>query len=723
MNAVENDCRSTLVKRQESVRAFDTVRRTTCGGCPAGCGAKVFLKDGGIVDIFGDEEHPANKGSFCPKGLLSLYHLNNPNRLTEPRIRETLDAPFRAVGWDQALEFAAEGLRRTADAHGSHSLFVIGAETAPTEFLLGGERFCDAFGTPHHPFRFHPPPFQATGKIHEMFGVAASQLLMNTPRDWCNSRCMVVYGSDLAASDPMTLGPVIDARDRGTALVVIDSRKSMTAMKATVFLQVRPGSHATALKGIIHLLFRDERVDREFLAESTEGFENLEKDLADFTPEHVAEACRVSPDELLQAAQLIGRGKPVQLIAGAWNTRHRLSDEDLCLGAALVCLRGSVGIPGGGLNLLNVSPFSGGGESVPPRPLEDLLLDPGKPVGALICHGNPAAGLAGGRATRAAFREVPFVVHCGSYADQTAHNAHVSMPLSFWPEYSGLAAQGNGRALQWCNKVVEAPGRCRSPLEFWTGLGHACGVGDFFPWRDGAGAVDARAAADFFLRQNPLTRAASVAALDPETNPPGGLLWPCVEAGDLEFEDDRFIHGDVRGRNILFRRRRTYPLSDRRFPTASGKVRYPATSGNDETEAPSPALPLMLTTGVPVDSIPALGQFVSDRTRDAKLPPVRVHPRIARLLDLRGGEPVVVENDRGSLTGALFPDSGLDARVIWCADGIDPHQPHYGGDGPVSLFARAADPFAWVSIRRPDRDADEARRRLAAFLEAGGAGP
>ncbi len=725
MNAVGSNNRSTLAKRQQSVRPFDSVRRTTCRNCPAGCGVKVFIKDGGIVDIFGDEDHPTNKGSFCPKGLLSLYHLKNPNRLAEPRIRESLDAPLRPVGWDEALEFTADGLRRMADGRRRESLFVMGAETAPTDFLLGGERFGEALGTPNRPSRFHPAPFHATGKVQEMFGVPASQLLMNAPRDWCNSRCIVVYGCDLAASDPITFGPVIDARDRGTALVVIDSKRTMTAIKATVFLQVRPGSRATALKGIIHLLFGDERVDREFLAESTEGFERLEKDLADFTPEHVAGVCRLCPDDLIRAADLIGRNKPVQLIAGDWNTRRHLSDQDLCLGAALVCLRGSVGIPGGGLNLLNVSPFADGGGPPPHRSLEELLLDPEKPVGVLICHGNPFAGLAGGRPTRAAFRELPFVVHCGSYPDATSRNAHVSFPLSDWPEYSGLVAHGNGRAIQWCNKVVEAPGRCRSPLEFWTGLGHACGAGDFFPWLTDDGAVDARAAADFFLGRNPLTGAASVAALDPEKNPPGGLLWPCVDAGDLEFEEDRFIRGDVRGRNILFRRRRTYPGSDRRFPTASGKVRYPTSSGGGETGdmgAAPPALPLMLTTAVPVDSIPALGQFVSDRTRRSKPPPVRVHPRLAKLLDLRGGDPVVVENHRGRITGALVPDSGLDARVIWCPDGIDPHQPDYAGDGPMLLFAAAADPFAWVSIHGPDQDAEEARRRLAAFLETAGPG-
>ena len=718
MNAVGKNNRSTLVKRQESVRTFDTVRRSTCCNCPAGCGVKVFLKDGAIVDIFGDDEHPANKGSFCPKGLLSLYHLKNPNRLTEPRIRGSLEEPFRTVGWDEAMDFVAESLRGAGE-----SLFVVGAETAPADFLLAGDRFCETFGTPNRPSANLPGPLSGNGDLSGMFGVPGSQLLMNAPRDWCNSRCIVVYGADLAASDPMTLGPLVDARDRGAALVVIDSRRSMTAMKATVFLHVEPGSHATALKGLIHLVLRDDRVDGEFLAENTDGIERLRADVAEFTPDRVAEACRIGADDLATAADMIGRTRPIQFIGGDWSTRRHLSDEDLCLGGALVCLRGSVGIPGGGLNLLNVSPFSGGDGSNPQRPLENLLLDPAKPVGALICHGNPVAGLAGGRAVREAFRRIPFVVQCTSYADETSSGSHVSIPLGFWPEYDGLAAHGNGRAVQWCNKVVEAPGQCRSPLEFWTDLAHASGIGEVFPWRAGDGTVDARAAADTFLKGNPLTRAASVDALDPEKNPPGGILWPCVEEGDLEFEEDRFVRGDVRGRNILFRRRHTYPLSERRFPTPSGKICFPAMTGTGETEAPSPRLPLMLTTGAPVDAIPALGQFVSDRTRRADLPPVRIHPRTARFLDLKGGDTVVVENDRGSLTGTVFPDSGLDPRVIWCPDGIDPHQPHYAGDGPLSLFARAADPFARVTIHRPGQDTEEARRRLAEFLEDGGPAP
>ena len=64
-------------KKQDTIREYGSMRRTTCCNCPAGCGLKVFLNGDTIVDIYGDEEHPINKGAFCTKGLLSYFHLKN----------------------------------------------------------------------------------------------------------------------------------------------------------------------------------------------------------------------------------------------------------------------------------------------------------------------------------------------------------------------------------------------------------------------------------------------------------------------------------------------------------------------------------------------------------------------------------------------------------------------------------------------------------------------
>lgn len=725
-------------KKQETLHRFDSMRRTTCVGCPSGCGIKVFLEEGRIVEIFGDEEHPTNKGSLCPKGMLTHFHLANPNRVTEPRLRESISEPFRKATWDEAIAFVSEKLAKIASTNGTDSIYIHGLETDPPDFLAGATWFAGLLGTPNIPERFFPRPFTAEGEIKKMFGIPASMLLMNAPRDWCHSRCILVYGSDPAASDPMTFGPIIDARDRGSTVLVIDSRKTVTASKASFSIRVKPGSESIALKGILHVLLEKGLIDEEFLQESTEGFDRFKSELQGFTPQAVARSCWVTSEDIEHMADLIGRVKPVQVLAGDWNSRRSLSDEDLVLCSALVLARGSVGVPGGGVNLLSASPFLRqtllkGNEDSPETSqeqrfsinLENLLLDQKGKIGALISRGNPYARLSGGGITKAAFSEIPLVVHLSSYPNETLNHAHVSFPMSSWLEHSGLVAANNGRAIQWHHKVVEQPGECRSPLEFWTDLARAIIPEEECPWRDEEGNADANKAGAFFLSKNPLTEAISVEELDPETQPPGGILWPCVDSADLEFEDSRFIKGNVRGRNILFQTRDSFPSGEGRFPTSSGKVifsmSYPGQK-NDQSVGTKSRYPLMLTTGVLVDTIGDYGYFVTDRRPGADAAIIKIHPRLGKLIGVSAGEKLTVESSEGALTAPAWLSDDVDPRSIWCPEDIDPCQPFFEFESPKALFGvpsidSGSRKFAMVTVYKTGTDRERARESIIRFVE------
>jgi anaerobic selenocysteine-containing dehydrogenase len=738
-------------KRQETVRDYDSVRRTTCCNCPTGCGMKVFLKGDEVVDIFGDEEHPVNKGSLCPKGLLPYWHLRNPERIVHPQMRERLDLPYRRVTWDEAISFTSQKLTEIALEYGKDSLFVHGDESAPFEYLAGGDLFTRNFPTRNGPYRFLPYPFGYEGSIKRMFGVPASQLSMNTMRDWCNSRCIIIYRSDLAASDPITFGHIVDDRDRGSALLVIDSRNTVTSSKSTISLRVRPGTEPSVLKGIIHILIRKGLLEEDFLEENVEGLPSLIPATEDFSPERVAACAGIGKADIERAADIIGKTRPVQLIAADWNSRRYLSDEELFLCGALVSLRGSVGIPGGGLNLMDVSPFpsevlspgedeiSKSGLPVSSLSLEHILLSP-KKAGALIWRGNPCARMAGGKAARNALREVPLIVHLSSYPNESYHYSHVSFPMSSWLEYPGLVTNNNGRAVQWHHKIAEPPGECRSPLEFWNELAHSCDAekGAFF--RLGHGRDYAVEFADIFLKRNPLTRGMSVEKLDPERNSPGGLLWPCIAESDLEFENSRFIRGDIRGRNILFQRAQLYPLSDKRFPTSEGKIIFhPRTAGGGKHPGSSPAedcmprfrsahddnFPMIMVTGLLVDFVEEYGYFVSDRNGLKTRLIVKVHPQVGKLLGVKNGQNLIVENERGSVTAPVWLSEDVEPGVVWCPEGLDPYQPLYDSESPRSLFDISPlyseeESFTRVRAYRSGRDKMKAARELAAFLEKSG---
>ncbi len=133
--------------------------------------------------------------------------------------------------------------------------------------------------------------------------------------------------------------------------------------------------------------------------------------------------------------------------------------------------------------------FSAGGNR-PPR-LDELLLSGA--CGAIAGHGNWAAGLPGGEATRAALAACGLVVHLGAFDDETRALAHISLPVAHWSEYAALSDQSDTRALQWRGALLRPLGQARTPLDIWTGLVSRLAPAAAPPW-EGAPVTRPRAA-------------------------------------------------------------------------------------------------------------------------------------------------------------------------------------------------------------------------------------
>jgi anaerobic selenocysteine-containing dehydrogenase len=105
--------------------------RSLCGLCQTSCGILVHMEDGKISRVEGDPEHPANRGSLCPKSKTLKPMLESEQRLKYPLIK-TKNGLVR-VSWNEALEFAAEKLIKIKREYGSESLFrCIGAPVTYT---------------------------------------------------------------------------------------------------------------------------------------------------------------------------------------------------------------------------------------------------------------------------------------------------------------------------------------------------------------------------------------------------------------------------------------------------------------------------------------------------------------------------------------------------------------------------------------------------------------
>jgi formate dehydrogenase major subunit len=88
---------------------------TVCPYCAVGCGMIVHRKDGKIVNIEGDPEHPINQGSLCSKGSAMFQVANNERRLTKVLYRGPKSDKWKEKSWDWAMERIATLMKRARD--------------------------------------------------------------------------------------------------------------------------------------------------------------------------------------------------------------------------------------------------------------------------------------------------------------------------------------------------------------------------------------------------------------------------------------------------------------------------------------------------------------------------------------------------------------------------------------------------------------------------------
>ena len=266
----------------------------TCPLCEAKCGIAVEVDRvaGRVVTIRGDDQDPFSRGYLCPKayGLKSLQE--DPDRLRRP-IRRTA-AGWQEIGWDEALTFAAEGLRGVRDAHGPEAL--AGYVGNPNAHDLGSALYLGpllrSLGSKR---RFSASSVDQLPKMLSCAAVFGGALTIPVP-DLDRTRYLLVLGANPLASNgslmtaPDAPGRLRRIRERGGRIVVVDPRRSETAEIADEHVFIKPGSDAYFLFALVHVLFEEGLVALGRLEPFVRGTEALRTLAKEFAPEAVASA-------------------------------------------------------------------------------------------------------------------------------------------------------------------------------------------------------------------------------------------------------------------------------------------------------------------------------------------------------------------------------------------------------------------------------------------------
>ncbi len=163
---------------------------------------------------------------------------------------------------------------------------------------------------------------------------------------------ILIIGSNTSETHPVIGYRVCEAVRNGAALIVADPRITEMAKLADYHLRLRPGSDVALLNGLMHIIITEDLLDVDFVEKRTEGFEELKKTVAEYTPDRVFEITGVGVSDLRAAARAYATAECAAILYTMGITQHTTGTDNVLSVANLAMLTGNMGKPSTGVNPL-----------------------------------------------------------------------------------------------------------------------------------------------------------------------------------------------------------------------------------------------------------------------------------------------------------------------------------------------------------------------------------
>lgn len=655
--------------------------RTACSYCGVGCGIEVQTKSGSagtvIARVSGDKLHPTNFGRLCTKGATHAELMAAADgRMTSALVRPERGAEFVTTPVDVAVAEAGRRLRAIHDEHGPDSiaLYVSGQMSIEAQYLAN--KLAKGFIRTVH--------IESNSRLcMASAGTGYKQSLGSDgpPGSYTDFDCADVFfviGANMADCHPILFLRMADRLKAGAKLIVVDPRRTATADKADLFLQINPGTDLALLNGLLHLLVESGAIDQEFIAEHTEGWEAMPQFLADYPPAVVAGITGIAEADIRAAAAMIAdAGEWMscwtmglnQSTHGTWNT-NAICNLHLATGA--ICRPGSgpmslTGQPNamGGREMGYMGPGLPGQRSVVSADDREFVeqvweLAPGTirtDVGPgtiamfdqmaagdikacwIICT-NPVATVANRANAITGLETAELVITQDTYeATATNRYADIALPATLWAEADAVMINSE-RNLTLLQQSVEPTGEARPDWLLICQVAAAMGFGDHFTYASGEEVFeeikrfwnpktgyDLRGASYDRLRQTP-------------------LQWPCPPDDANDRHPIRYLNDGI-SQNLFVDAEGGRPRLA--FATPSRRAIFHPRPHMDARELPDDDYPFILNTG----RLQHQWHTMTKTGQVAKLnklngdPFVEVHPDDAAELHIVDGQPIELQSRRG----------------------------------------------------------------------------
>ncbi len=493
---------------------MEKVVRSICQACHCECGVLVHVRDGRVIKVEGDPEHPMNRGFICVKGRAQPQLVHHPDRLKYParRTGERGEGKWERISWDEALGDIATRFTEIKEKYGAEAIAMIHG-TGPRPSQYSTDLLASALGSPNvisvdlH-ICFIP------SIVAEYWTYGPSTMMEKGP-DYLNSDCIMVVGGNPLASHPARGVEILEAkRKRKAKLIVVDPRRTELASKADLWLQIRPGTDIALALGMIKTIIDEELYDKDFVNKWCYGFDKLAERVQEYPVDRVAEITWLSADKIKEAARLYASTKPA-VMHHRVAIEHNINSTQTCRALAiLVAITGNIDVPGGNLLPMPVKgyisqnslfargtlfqpapeveekrigakeyPMVSGPEAVRPfvvAPLAHQAVRDGKPypIKAMFCAGgNPVLNMQNVKSVWEAFKNnLELHIVADFFMTPTAEIADYVLPAATWLERDDTCDRMYANYISARQKVIE-------PLyESWHDMKMSIELAKRIPW-------------------------------------------------------------------------------------------------------------------------------------------------------------------------------------------------------------------------------------------------
>ncbi len=279
--------------------------QSTCNFCAIDCNLDFYVEDDRITKVVPTEGYPVNKGFACIKGLNLDKQQSRRHGSPLPKVKQE-DGSYRDVPWETGFRYVADKIKELQSKYGRESVAGISTgQLTLEEFAIyghvmrnflktnvdGNTRLCMATAVVAHKqsFGFDAPGF--------------------TLEDLELSDTIILVGSNPVVTHPIIWDKI--SSNHNKRLIVIDPRRSETAKLADFHYDLRWKSDIHLFYTLAHVLITKGAIDKEAIENSTNDFASFKEFVQDYTLDKVRETTDLSPDSIVELAELIENGERV----------------------------------------------------------------------------------------------------------------------------------------------------------------------------------------------------------------------------------------------------------------------------------------------------------------------------------------------------------------------------------------------------------------------------